>query len=278
MKDNECLYIPRFDARHANAELRKKDGEWYWVRMPTSMDSLSRKRLMQTPEGREAFTVYIHLVELAAKDPPRGLLADERGPFDLIDISLKTDMPQGVIKKGLALLQSARVGWVSVREWNENEIPDGAVHSSYSSSSNSCSTENKPDLFDEFWNQVPNKIGKGKARDAYANAIRGGATHDQIVAGLESYRQYEARREKQPDYRPLHPATWLNGERWTDELVIGSTSKSKANAAAWESLGPDTHRKLLEAVQASEPDVDHRAANTETHRAMRKLAKQRGLL
>ena len=88
------------------------------------------------------------------------------------------------------------------------------------SDSDSGSPKKKKDdeEFEVFWKQVPNKIGKGAARTAYAKAIKGGATHDEILAGVESYRQYEAKREKQQDYRPLHPATWLNQERWADEV------------------------------------------------------------
>jgi len=69
----------------------------------------------------------------------------------------------------------------------------------------------------EFWPRVPNKIGKGKARPAYA-AARGKASKEDILAGLPSYRAYEESRSNQSDYRPLHPTTWLNQERWTDEF------------------------------------------------------------
>ncbi len=70
---------------------------------------------------------------------------------------------------------------------------------------------------DDFWPNVPTKVGKGAARKAYAQA-RKKATAEAIVAGLAAYRAYEAKRKRQSDYRALHPATWLNGERWTDEI------------------------------------------------------------
>ena len=73
--------------------------------------------------------------------------------------------------------------------------------------------------FDEFWEDVPNKIGKDAARKAWAEALKRGAKPEDIIAGLEGYGDYERKRSEQSDYRPLHPSTWLNGGRWQDEPV-----------------------------------------------------------
>ena len=75
---------------------------------------------------------------------------------------------------------------------------------------------------DEFWPNVPNKIGKGKARDAYIKA-RKKNPKETIMAGLPKYKDYEQGRMEQQDYRPLHPTTWLNEERWTDEVIHKET-------------------------------------------------------
>jgi hypothetical protein len=68
----------------------------------------------------------------------------------------------------------------------------------------------------DFWPNVPTKIGKGKAREAYLKA-RKKTDKATILAGLPGYFAYEGKRAAQADYRPLHPATWLNQERWADE-------------------------------------------------------------
>lgn len=72
--------------------------------------------------------------------------------------------------------------------------------------------------FARFWFELPtqNKIGKKKAREAWARAIGDGAAAEQIISGISSYKKYERRRREQPDYRPLHPTTWLNQGRWED--------------------------------------------------------------
>ena len=71
--------------------------------------------------------------------------------------------------------------------------------------------------FEEFWNGVPNKISKGYARECFSRALKK-ASFEEIMAGLPAYHQYEKKRQKQEGYQPLHPSTWLNRERWTDEL------------------------------------------------------------
>jgi len=121
------LVIPKFDDAHANAELRKQPGKWHWVRVPVTMDSLRRKRLMQTPGGREAFAIYVHLVEIAAKNPPRGELADERGPLTLEDLTLITSIPADALMSGIETLASADIGWVKWSDQTADGAPDEAA-------------------------------------------------------------------------------------------------------------------------------------------------------
>lgn len=272
----QALYIPKFDTKHANAELRKKGGEWFWVRMPTSMDSLSRKRLMTTAQGREAFTVYVHLVELAAKDQPRGWLADERGPFTLEDISLKTVIPKEVIQGAVQVLCDRSIGWVLRQEWNGNEIPAQAGHSSSNSISNS-SKEEKDARFDEFWDEYPRKVGRAEAKRRWAR-LDCDSMADQVLIGLRRCKASRDWKGRDAKFLP-YPATWLNAEGWSDEPDSGdTTASSRAKAAAWESLGSEKHAELLREVREADPRVDHRPGNTDTERAMRKLAKKKGWL
>lgn len=77
--------------------------------------------------------------------------------------------------------------------------------------------EPDPD-FDRFWEELPvrNRIGKKRALQAWHKAIEEGATPDHVIAGVCQYRKAERKRAHQDDYRPLHPATWLNQGRWDD--------------------------------------------------------------
>jgi hypothetical protein len=65
--------------------------------------------------------------------------------------------------------------------------------------------------FDRFWKAYPRKQNKGHAEKAWAKAIKL-ADPDQIISAVERSSWNE---DKQ--FIP-HPASWLNGKRWEDEL------------------------------------------------------------
>ena len=274
-----AIHIPKFDSKHSNAELRKKEGEWFWVRIPTAMDSLSRQRMMQTSDGRNAYCVYVHLVSLAAKDIPRGVLADERGPFSLADIALKTSIPQEVVRQAIITLKSVQVGWIDEQEWNGNEITSEAVHSNSNSYSNFNSQKKKEthERFAEFWEQYPRKTAKAEAKRRWGRLGCDGFAND-VLAGLARCKASKDWKGREAKYLP-YPATWLNAEGWLDEPDSGDgQADSRAKAAAWDSLGDAVHAELLAEVQEADPRVDHRVGMLDTQRAMRKLAKQKGLI
>jgi hypothetical protein len=85
--------------------------------------------------------------------------------------------------------------------------------------------------FEKWYSVYPKKEDRGHAVAAYAKAIKAGATPTEILAGLQ--RNVAVLRAKDRQFIPL-PATWLNGQRWTDEAP--PPEKSVMNT----SLGVDT--------------------------------------
>jgi uncharacterized protein YdaU (DUF1376 family) len=71
-----------------------------------------------------------------------------------------------------------------------------------------------PKGFDEFWQAVPRKVAKPAAMKAYRAAL-GKAAPDVILAGIVAYAA--ASKGKDPQF-VAHPASWLNSERWADDL------------------------------------------------------------
>lgn len=69
--------------------------------------------------------------------------------------------------------------------------------------------------FDGFWKAYPRKVGKPKARRAYA-AARRRASLDEIAGGLVA--QLPDMRRRDIGFVP-HPTTWLNQDRWADDPV-----------------------------------------------------------
>ena len=75
-------------------------------------------------------------------------------------------------------------------------------------------TPKSDSLFDEFWQAYPRKIGKGQALKAWRAATKK-VDPAVILEGLQIHLPDLS--DKPKEYQP-HPATWLNGERWADEL------------------------------------------------------------
>lgn len=68
--------------------------------------------------------------------------------------------------------------------------------------------------FETWWSAYPHKVGKGAARKAF-QAARPKAPFGDLLQAVQRYERFL----KQPGApHACHPATWLNQERWTDEL------------------------------------------------------------
>ena len=86
------------------------------------------------------------------------------------------------------------------------------------------------DRFDEFWDCVPKKVGKGQARRAWKAAVKKEAP-DAIISAMKRYAA--SRKGEDPQYT-AHPSSWLNGERWADEGAKERGLTSEAIAAIKE--------------------------------------------
>ncbi|WP_330251801.1 hypothetical protein OG874_37665 [Nocardia sp. NBC_00565] len=95
----------------------------------------------------------------------------------------------------------------------EKEVPTYVGTEKTSSTAPQPTATINPPGFVEFWAAYPRRTDKGGARKAYAKAI----TRTDSSAILDGARRFAADPNlPEPQFIP-HPATWLNGERWTDE-------------------------------------------------------------
>lgn len=89
-----------------------------------------------------------------------------------------------------------------------------------------------------FWNEYPRKTGKQNAEKAWSKLS---ATDRQsALAQIDMHIHHWDVSGTSPQFIP-HPATWLNGRRWEDELP---TIKSKNTAP-----GMDAVKRILEGIQ-----------------------------
>ncbi len=79
--------------------------------------------------------------------------------------------------------------------------------------------------FDAFWAEYPRKSDKGHARKAFNGALKK-ASFETIMVGLRRY-EFDHRKLDGRSVIPL-PATWLNGERWGDELPATNEGTPRA--------------------------------------------------
>jgi len=101
-------------------------------------------------------------------------------------------------------------------------------------------SEMDPEGFAEFWGIYGKKVGRKNAVAKYRLALKKpGVTADLLVAAARSYVDWQRSEGKFPAYTK-DPATWLNGEHWTDERSARvAPQPHTGRAAQWMQLAAD---------------------------------------
>jgi len=86
---------------------------------------------------------------------------------------------------------------------------------------NNKNTSPSEDLFPKFWNLYPNKKGKAAAEKAWKKLKVTDDLFNLIAQGLAKQCISPAWTKDGGQFIP-HPATWLNGKRWEDEVSVPS--------------------------------------------------------
>ena len=74
---------------------------------------------------------------------------------------------------------------------------------------------NDDDGFHDFWALYPRKVARKAAFKAWQKLRPDPALRETLLAALRA--QMQSEQWQSPQYIP-HASTWLNGERWTDQL------------------------------------------------------------
>jgi hypothetical protein len=78
------------------------------------------------------------------------------------------------------------------------------------------------EFFDSFWREYPKKVGKGAARKAFERLKPPRALFEKMLLAIEQQKQSEQWKVQGGRFIP-YPATWLNHERWSDEVEYKET-------------------------------------------------------
>lgn len=90
--------------------------------------------------------------------------------------------------------------------------------------------------FAAYWESVHRKVGKRTAESAFKRAVRRVSQARKINLDeaaeiiILAQREFTASPAASPtDHTPIHPTTWLNGDRWEDDRMTWQDKKSATN-------------------------------------------------
>ena len=106
-----------------DANSRKRRGPMNRVLVATKHDGKGMKRLMLREDAARVYGAWMILVQLAAKCPTRGVLADDDGPLSLQDIHLKTGLSEADIQHALSILSAGPFHWLTPPDTPSRELP-----------------------------------------------------------------------------------------------------------------------------------------------------------
>jgi hypothetical protein len=83
--------------------------------------------------------------------------------------------------------------------------------------------------FDEFWQSYPNRKGKGAAAKKYEKIDV--ETHKSILLAIDAQKRHRQAAKKTGEFMPewCMPATWLNQQRWLDEIPSAQDTAEKVS-------------------------------------------------
>ena len=105
--------------------------------------------------------------------------------------------------------------------------------------------KNTSPFFERFWDAYPRHINKQGAMKAFEKAKIDADLLQVILTAIENQKSCEQWTKDNGQFIP-HPATWLNGHRWEDEVVIASP---KADVNAQQYTQRDYDDEQAEAMQ-----------------------------
>lgn len=126
--------------------------------------------------------------------------------------------------QGQAILQKLDEALAILRQWGGIPIvmtgPTAQMTASaVSSRPISPAPDGEKTGFDLFWSTFPRKIGKGAAELAWKKLKPDSTLQARIIQAVKAQCKSEQWRRDQGQFIP-HPATWLNGKRWEDEVEV----------------------------------------------------------
>lgn len=185
----------------------------------------------------EVFGLFCKFLEIAGnqKRGQRGVLLNEKNqPATADDLAFILDAPVEQVKNAIRVLCDKKVGWL--KNGNSTQLNSTQLNSTNQPSvrkipeisgnakaqrDKSFSEDNKQ--FNQFWLAYPKKVSKVDAKKAFKRIKPSDALLNKMITALEQQSKTEQWLKERKRYVP-NPATWLNQERWEDEIETTETT------------------------------------------------------
>lgn len=108
--------IKDWDRHFETSESRKRKGPLAWVGIPCKHDGRGFNRLRRQADWPAVYGAWSLIIQIGAKCPIRGTLADQDGPFTALDIADKVGLPEALVQRCLDLLTDQQIGieWLEI--------------------------------------------------------------------------------------------------------------------------------------------------------------------
>ena len=189
MSKQKPIEIANWEQNFEIAQSRRRAGRLTWVAMPTRHDSRGYRRLIRHESGNGVlyFACWCVLVQVSARCPVRGILADDRGlALTSYDFEVMTDIKAELFDDAIPIL--CDIGWVICPDSEQDTSVLGAdseqrtttVHNStVQTKQNITNTVNSSLLYehrpvaDANFKKIPEKHRQGlsKWRNAWVEVI-----------------------------------------------------------------------------------------------------------
>ena len=120
----KAIQIRNWDEWFENSQSRKLRS-LAWFPMPNRHDGKGYAHLSKHENATQILSGWTLLLQVASKQPRRGLLVDEDGPISVEDLALMTRFPENVFRETIEVLASLGIGWIEVIECPKSIITSG---------------------------------------------------------------------------------------------------------------------------------------------------------
>lgn len=119
------------------------------------------------------------------------------------------------------------------------------MSSENTSENTSESTNLRAEQFEIFWKAYPNKKDRKRAEQKFHKVDFKKNTFEKIISSLEKQKQSYNWQKESGRYVPM-ASTWINGERWNDEIRADSLINDRNVNQQWQPLPDEAYQPVTD--------------------------------